>query len=166
MTAVPSGPHDSDDIGMIELGHHDDFLGNGFHHTLLLGARIATKRNLKLYGLFNGRNNSKQISHHSYVRCVWQTWMPPNPHLSCEWLNLWKAFTKWVSFSQPYHNSNHTKCIHYNYILKAVLGQIFFLCLYTRWKSVIHWNAWNPSQQSIQRDVICVQQLTVSWIWC
>lgn len=64
MTAVPSGPHDSDDIGMIELGHHDDFLGNGFHHTLLLGARIATKRNLKLYGLFNGRNNSKQIGHH------------------------------------------------------------------------------------------------------
>lgn len=91
---------------------------------------------------------------------------PPNPHLSCEWLNLWKAFTKWVSFCQPYHNSNHTKCIHYHYILKAVLSQIFFLCLYTRWKSVIHWNAWNPSQHSIQRDVICVQQLTVSWIWC
>ena len=71
-----------------------------------------------------------------------------------------------------YHFANHTTLqiiLNASIIVtswKQSLVRFFSFVLYTRWKSVIHWNAWNPSQQSIQRDVICVQQLTVSWIWC
>lgn len=49
VTAMPGGSHDPDNIGVVQLSHHDDFLCDGLHHCFLLRPRIPTKGHLQSF---------------------------------------------------------------------------------------------------------------------